>query len=226
MPNEQVTPPIQPSPRRAPVLARQFGHPTGPLGQLVGRLMARGNGPLNTWIVERAAERSGTQIERIVEIGPGPGIGLTHILATYPTARVYGIDLSATMLKQAARRNAAQVQAGRLALIHGDTTALQTLAPVDLILAVHVLYFWHTPDVELQRLHHALRDGGTLALGYQLRRSMPPPAQKAFPRAGDILYDADDQLETLVRDAGFSDFAVLVEGPADAPHGRLALATK
>jgi SAM-dependent methyltransferase len=99
------------------------------------------------------------------------------------------------------------------------------LAPVDLVIANHVLYFWHEPAAELARLHGFVRPGGLLALGYQLRRNMPPPAQRNFPKQGHVLYDSDGAVETLLREAGFASVAFAVMGPADAPHGRLALAT-
>ena len=48
---------------------RQFAGPTGPLGRVAGRLMARLNGPLNDWVVELLEIAPG---DRVLEVGCGP----------------------------------------------------------------------------------------------------------------------------------------------------------
>jgi len=137
---------------------------------------------------------------------------------------VWGIDLSAEMLAQSRRHNVDAVRAGRLTLLQGDVAALSGLASVDLVYAAHVLYFWHLPGQELARIRAALRPGGSLVLGYQLRQNMPELAQLSFPEEGNILYDSDEQVAVLLEEAAFSDVRFLVKGPEDAPEGRLAIA--
>jgi SAM-dependent methyltransferase len=207
------------------VLARQFGRPRGILGRVVGHMMVRGNGDFNRWLVSQVRGLATNECERIVELGPGPGIGLQQALGAFPKAHLWGVDLSPEMLSQARRRNSEAVKAGRLALIRGDAGSLHQLAPVDLVFASHVLYFWHEPATEIARVHSALRPGGLLALGYQLRANMPAVSQKNFPKEGHVLYESDEQVSTLLKDAGFSDVRFVVKGDATAPEGRLALAT-
>jgi len=187
--------------------------------------MARGNGDFNRWVVGEAAQRCDDGVERVVEIGPGPGVALEEALRRFPAAHVWGLDLSPEMLSQSRRRNLAHVRSGRLTLLPGDVMALATVAPVDLVIADHVLYFWHDPAAELTRLRSFLRPGGLLALGYQLRPNMPPMARRNFPKLGHVLYDSDGEVETLLRGGGFASVDFAVMGPADAPHGRVALAT-
>lgn len=207
------------------VLASQFGLPRGLRGRLVGRLMARFNRDFNRWAVQEVGRRGPQAIGRIVELGPGPGIGLEEALRVFPEAQVWGVDPSAAMLSQSRRRNAPHVDSGRMTLLQGGVASLAELAPVDLVIAVHVLYFWHRPAEELAQLHSFLRPGGRLALGYQLRQNMPAMAQKHFPRQGHVLYDSDDGVRGLLSEAGFREVAFIVKGSPDAPHGRLALAT-
>ena len=209
------------------IIARQFGRPRGLLGRLVGRGMARGNGEFNRWVVHEVGEHcpDGGDERRIVELGPGPGIGLEEVLRQFPRARVWGVDPSPEMLSQSRKRNATAVEAGRLELVQGDVASLAAVAPIDVVVANHVLYFWHQPGAELARLHGFLRPGGLLALGYQLRRNMPPMAQKHFPREGHLLYDSDDEVAELVRAAGFSAVRHRVKGSPEAPEGRVTLAT-
>jgi trans-aconitate methyltransferase len=209
------------------VLARQFGHPRGLVGRLVGRGMARGNRDFNTWVVQSLRKRRDSDgVTRVVELGPGPGVGLACLLDAFPRAQVWGVDQSSAMLGQARRHNAPAVGAGRLQLVRGGTSAVQGFAPLDLIVAVHVLYFWPDPVREVTLLRAALAPTGTLALGYQLRPYMPRMAQQEFPRAGHRVYEADDEVRDVFTEAGFTDVDIVVKGPADAPHGRLALASR
>ncbi len=146
------------------------------------------------------------------------------MLATFPEAQVWGIDLSPEMLAQSRRHNVDAIQAERLTLLQGDVATLSGLAPVDLVYAAHVLYFWHLPGQELARICAALRPAGSLVLGYQLRENMPPLAQLSFPEEGNILYDNDEQVAALLEAASFSEITFLVKGPEDAVEGRLAIA--
>jgi len=206
------------------VIASQFGRPHGLLGRLAGRLMARGNADFNRWVAGEVSALGLQGVERVVEIGPGPGICLQETLRAFPAARVWGVDPSLEMLSQARRRNAAEIRSGRLVMVEGDVGSLAALAPVDLVIACHVLYFWHQPGKELALIRRALRAGGRLALGYQLRRNMPAVSQRNFPREGHVLYDADDQVSVLLASAGFKDAGILVKGPSEAPEGQLAIA--
>lgn len=206
--------------RWAAVIARQFGNPRGVLGRLVGYAMVKGNARFNRWVIRELAERSGDSEMRIAELGPGPGIGLQEALRTFPDARVWGVDASPEMLGQARKRHREQIASGRLILIQGDTAALAELAPLDLVIAVHVLYFWHRADAELARIRGALRSEGALALGYRLRQQMPRMAQTGFPKEGHVLYDSDEQVSSLLRGAGFSEVEHRIEDrPSAAPPG-------
>ena len=207
------------------IVGRQFGRPRGLLGRIVGRVMARSNADFNTWFVREISALGMNDVTRIVELGPGPGIGLQETLRAFPEARVWGVDLSPEMLSQCRKRNLDQISSGRLVLLEGDAASLQELAPVDLVLAAHVLYFWHQPATELAQLYRVLRPGGLLALGYHLKQNMPRMAQTNFPKEGHLLYDSDDELSMLLGVAGFTNVRFVVKGESEAPEGRLALAT-
>lgn len=205
-------------------LAQQFGHPSGLLGAIVGRGMARGNAELSRWVVRQAADRLGDPVTRVAELGPGPGVGLEALLAQFPEARAWGVELSTVMLSQSRKRNRPAVTSGRLTLLEGGTSALSDAAPADLVMANHVLYFWPDPAAEMAQVRRVLRPGGLLALGYQLRQNMPAMAQRRFPPAGHRLYDADDDVTALAAGAGFSAVTHVVKGSVEAPEGRVMLA--
>ena len=217
----------QPTPARgAPAfLARQFGAPSGLAGHVVTRLLARGNGQFNRWLVNEISTALPVP-HTVIELGYGPGIALHEIVRRYPLARVTGIDPSPVARTSARRRNAAAIKAGRLALVTGDAGAAAAHGPADLIMACHVLYFWSDPVGELQQVRDALAPAGHLALGYQLCQHMPPIPQRAFPPQGFILYDSDGQLADVLEQAGFTRPEVRIFGTPDRPMGRLALSVR
>ncbi len=97
---------------------------------------------------------------------------------------------------------------------------------MDLVLAVHVLYFWHQLGRDLKQVADLLASGGHLALGYQLRRHMPAAAQRDFPTTGHKLYESDDDVREVVEAAGFQSADVRIFGDAATPGGRLMLASR
>jgi SAM-dependent methyltransferase len=134
------------------IIARQFGRLRGPLGRLIGHGMARANAGFSRWVIQQIAGHYRGSTGRIAELGPGPGIGLETVLRQYPQARVWGIDLSPEMLSQSRKRNLAELRAGRLTLTEGSAASLAAIAPVDVVVANHVLYFWHQSADELARI--------------------------------------------------------------------------
>lgn len=206
-------------------LAQQLSHPSGFVGALVGRGMAKGNAALSRWVVQQASSALGGTAERVAELGPGPGVGLEALLAQFPDARVWGIDVSSLMLSQSMKRNQRAVTTGRLVLLEGGVVSVSAAAPADLVMANHVLYFWPDPAAEMTQIRSCLRPGGIMALGYQLKENMPRLAQRRFPPAGHRLYETEDEVTEVATAAGFGSAVQLIKGSADAPEGRVMLAT-
>ncbi len=207
------------------LVGRQFANPRGLVGRLVGRAMVRGNATFNRWLIETVADRTGAELARIAELGCGPGVGLEKLLLVFPAAQVWGIDRSPVMIVQSRRRNAREIEGGRLHLIQGDVSALDELAPLDHVVAIHLLYFWHQPGVELARVRAALRPGASVAMGYRLRKDMPRVAQRQFPAEGHRLYDSDQQVIALLHEAGFADVEITTQEATSGQgsSGRLAI---
>jgi trans-aconitate methyltransferase len=206
-------------------LAEQLSHPSGFAGALVGRGMAKGNAALSRWVVQQASSALDDTAERVAELGPGPGVGLEALLVRFPTARVWGIDVSSLMVSQSLKRNRSAVTTGRLVLLEGGVPSVSAAAPADQVMANHVLYFWADPAAEMTQIRACLRPGGIMAVGYQLRQNMPRLAQRRFPHAGHRLYETEDEVTQVATAAGFGSVDQLVKGPANAPEGRVMLAT-
>jgi SAM-dependent methyltransferase len=150
-------------------VVRQFGHPTGTLGGLVGWVMA--NRPSNRERSRRTLELLRIQPEdRVLEIGFGPGLALAWAAELAYRGKVVGIDHSEVMLRQAAKRNAAAIAAGRVELHQASVDTMPTFeAAFDNAFAVNVYMFWGDTPAALRKIAAVLRPGGTLAVTHQPR---------------------------------------------------------
>lgn len=147
---------------------RQFSGPTGPLGRIAGRLMARLNGPLNDWVVELLDVAPGA---RVLELGYGPGLAVEKLVAGARAQRIVGVDRSDLMRRQAARRNRAAIAGGRVELHVGTAGALGFAdASFTHALAVNSLQFWPDLPAALGELRRVLVRGGRLALALRMRK--------------------------------------------------------
>src|SRR5690242_8602191 len=97
-------------------LDRQHRHPAGIAGVVVGAKMARQHAPETGWTRDLLAIRPG---DTVLEVGCGAGRGLGLVAERAARGRVVGLDLSATMVAAAGRRNRALLRSGRLALLRG-----------------------------------------------------------------------------------------------------------
>jgi len=155
--------------RRA--IVRQFGHPRGAAGSIVGWVMAHraSNRQRNVWVVSQINVQS---TDRVLEIGFGPGVAIAELSRRIgPSGHVYGIDHSKVMLDQASRRNDAAIRAGRVSLIQASVNDLPTAfdGPFDAIVAVNSLGFWTAPCTRLEELRRRLKPGGRIAIASQPR---------------------------------------------------------
>jgi ubiquinone/menaquinone biosynthesis C-methylase UbiE len=173
----------------------QFGRPTGIPGRIAGWIMAlrTSNRRRNVWAVSLLDVQ---RDDRVLEIGFGPGIAIRELSRAAPEGYVYGLDHSAVMVRQAARRNADGVRRGRVELSLGSAETLPAFdLPFDKILAVNATLAWDRPAELLGNLRRVLRTGGRIAIAFQPRG----------PGATDEVATATGQeLLAALRDAGFT----------------------
>jgi SAM-dependent methyltransferase len=175
----------------------QFGHPRGAVGNVVGWVMARrpSNRQRNRWV---ASLLDLQPADRVLEIGFGPGLAIAELgRRVGPAGHVHGIDRSDVMLRQATRRNAAAIQAGRVTLTLGTVERLPPAldGPFDAILAVNSLGFWTAPAERLEALRRRLTPGGRIAIASQ-------PRCPGATRSTSL--DAAGEITDLLQAAGFT----------------------
>jgi SAM-dependent methyltransferase len=173
----------------------QAHHPRGAAGCVTGWEMAHrpSNRQRSRWVVSLLDVRP---TDRVLEIGFGPGLAVAA-LARAGAGHVYGIDHSGVMLRQASRRNAAAIRAGRVTLIRASADQLPPNfgGPFDAILAVNSHGFWPAPAQRLAELRLRLAPGGRIAIASQPRC----PGATA-----DTSRSAAREIEDLLTGAGFT----------------------
>ncbi|GCE08049.1 class I SAM-dependent methyltransferase [Dictyobacter aurantiacus] len=144
-----------------PVLNKHYGCPQGVIGRFVGELMVRQHEKETSWTVSIANVQP---TDRVLEFGFGAGKAIQLLEQKATHGYVYGIDLSATMVKRARERNAHAVKAGRVTLQQGEATRLPFADHYfDKIISIHTFYWWsEEPHAILTEMFRVLKPGGTL----------------------------------------------------------------
>jgi ubiquinone/menaquinone biosynthesis C-methylase UbiE len=143
-------------------LAAPFAHPKGLLGRIAARAMLATNGPLSDWALELLAL---DPADRVLEVGFGPGELVRQMAEQVVRGRVAGIDSSALMVRQATKRNAAQVQSGLVSLAMGSVSALPYEdGSFDKVVTVNSIHFWPEMVQGLREVGRVLRTGGRLVV--------------------------------------------------------------
>jgi SAM-dependent methyltransferase len=176
-------------------LRAQFGRPTGFVGTIVGRIMARreSNNQRISWTVSLLNVKPR---DRVLEIGFGPGIAIELVSKMATEGTVVGVDHSPVMLQQAAKRNALAVREGKVALHQSSVSDLPAFdAPFDAIFTINSIHFWHDPVERLKELRRLLKPGGLIAVTIQ------PRAQNATDETARIV---GEEVASNLERAGFS----------------------
>ena len=126
-------------------IAKQFSQPTGLLGRMIGRGMARHNDREARWTVDLLAIEPDS---RVLEISFGPGVAIQYSAERATRGHISGIDRSGAMLTMARRRNASGLANGTVDLTKADVHALPYANDsFDRAFAIHCIYFWREPAV-------------------------------------------------------------------------------
>ena len=150
-------------------LRKQFGHPKGWLGVLVGTIMAHraSNRRRTAWTADLLEIGPN---DTVLEIGCGPGIALKEIAARLDTGTVTGIDHSDVMIDQARARNLAELRDGKVLIRQASLDDLTDIGTgYTKALAINVLQFQPSITAACARIAAVLAPDGLLAITYQPR---------------------------------------------------------
>jgi SAM-dependent methyltransferase len=183
--------------RRPEFIARQSSCPSGWLGRVIARIMAK-----ETTVENALALRllDPTPRDVILEIGFGHGRVIAELASRCPQGRVRGLDSSTTMVQMATRLNQATIDRGLVQLDVGDSSALPYASEMfDRVLTVHTVYFWSQPLDDFREILRVLKPGGKLVVGF---RPDSERFRSAFP-ASVYRFRSQEQIHELLVAAGF-----------------------
>jgi ubiquinone/menaquinone biosynthesis C-methylase UbiE len=191
----------------------QFARPRGMLGRVVGRMMARRNATLTRRTIAALHLRGD---ETVVEIGPGPGVGLLLLAESLPHGQVIGAEPSPAMRAQASSRT--RLHGDRIRLLDATADSLKLpAASVDAVCAINSAQLWQPLHSSLAVIHDLLRPGGTLALGLT--------ENAVLPGGGRVGRSYDTSLLPHLHEAGFDETTAVWE-PGGNGYELLVLARR
>jgi ubiquinone/menaquinone biosynthesis C-methylase UbiE len=173
-------------------LRKQMAKPEGTVGWFVGHMMAMTSSDRSEWVFSLLDLKPE---EKVLEIGFGPGTDLVRV--SRMAAFVAGIDHSDVMVKQASKRNAAAIKAGRVQLQLGSANRLPyPEAHFDKVFAINSAQFWKDSVTTLAEVGRVLKPGGWAALAVQ-------PRSKGATE--DHAHQAGKGLADAMKKAGFTE---------------------
>lgn len=185
--------------RRPTIIARQSGHPTGWLGALIARIMARettfeNQHSLNLLDLQRQ--------DRLIDIGTGHGATLKTATKAIDDGLIVGVDPSAVMVRLARRKNRCSIKRGLVEVHCAQASSIPFPdAHFTKLMTVHTIYFWPDLAHQLVEIHRLAASGARFVMCF--RPQEDPTFAGKFPdsiyhiRPKDLVLDA-------IEDAGFT----------------------
>lgn len=183
--------------RRPEFIARQAACPSGFFGRVMARVMAAETAPENDITLDLLEL---APADAVLEIGFGHGHTIARVVERANQGFVAGVDVSAAMLRMAARYNRRLLHGGQADLRQADAASLPFPdARFDKAYSVHTIYFWPEPLRSLREIRRVLRAGGRLILAYRY----DDEALQSFPGTTYTFYPSE-AVHSLLAEAGFN----------------------
>lgn len=123
--------------------------------------MQRGNNSINLWTTDLLKIKEND----VLLVGFGNGSTINRIINNTRVGKVFGLDLSNEMIKEAKKLNKKQIDDGIVELHKGNIISLPyTDSVFDKVFSVHTLYFWSDINQGFSEVHRVLKPGGKLFL--------------------------------------------------------------
>jgi len=178
-------------------LAGQLANPTGEMGIKVAENMNISNAKITRHAIDLLDCKDN---DRILEIGPGNGLFVPHVLSKGKNIHYSGVDISETMIHSACKLNASSVQSGQAHFQQTDGVTLPFVNnSFDRVFTVNTLYFWAQPALQLAEIRRVLKTGGLFCLAIVSKAFM---ATLPFTPYGFTLY-SPDEAQALLSANGF-----------------------
>jgi ubiquinone/menaquinone biosynthesis C-methylase UbiE len=164
-------------------LMKQFGKPTGFLGNIAGFIMAKRSSNIkrSEWGISLLNIQPS---DYILEIGFGPGVAIHKMSELVTDGIIYGIDHSELMVKKASDRNKKAILAGKVKLFSASVSELPVFdKAIDKIIDVNTFQFWEDPINSLKEIKKCMVNNGVIAIVHQPRK--PGATEQDSTEAGN-----------------------------------------
>jgi len=143
-------------------IGMQFKKPGGIPGMIISELMIFGNRSAYENLLRDLMIQAS---DKILEIGYGPGVGISLISNRTKSCEIFGVDFSELMYRRASRRNFRFIKNDRVHLMFGDFVEIElNTTDFDKIFCINVVYFWDDLLKPFGKVHSLLKDNGTFCI--------------------------------------------------------------
>jgi SAM-dependent methyltransferase len=182
-------------------IGSQFGNPRGLVGRICCVIMNIVNKKLYCTVSDAVFKHSG---KKILDVGVGNGY-LEKMLSGKSDLIIHGIDISEDMIQNAAKRNHAAVQQGRVVLALGDCCDLQFPdGTFDAVTSINTIYFLPDTIKGLSEIRRVLKDDGIFVNAVYSQEWMK---RLSYTKTGFKFFSKQDYIADGKK-AGFSDVII------------------
>lgn len=147
---------------------------------------------------------------RILDVGCGGGATIAEMLKLSEGSVIDGVDYSPVSVAQTMQMNSAYIGT-RCHVQQADAADLPfEEGTFDLITAMETVYFWPDIKTAFSQIRRVLKQGGMFAI---INEACDPEGID-WPKIDHFMYIyRPDELETLLRDCGFTQIQIHRDGP-------------
>ena len=182
----------------------QLKRPSGILGRLASKLMIKVNKSIYQKLL---AQLNITDGDCVLEIGYGPGVGISEIALKEKDITIEGIDFSKLMYRTAKNRNKKFIKTGNIKLEYGDFLNVDfENRTYNLIFCLNVIYFWSNLEVAFSKIKNLLKTDGVFCFYMQHKNYLD---SKKFAAKGIFNKYSIEEVVASLKNSGFENIDYL-----------------
>lgn len=148
--------------------------------------------------------------DTILDIGCGGGRALKRLSPLVPNGKLYGVDYSETAVECTREENSADVESGKLTVLHGSVSDLPFADETfDKIFSIESYYFWPDLANDLKEIRRVLKPGGKVFITADIHhRDDLPEKVEYYVRLLNMTNLTFQQFHDALTAAGFTNVTV------------------